>query len=67
MKYFNLFACCKMVKGTCRFIIIDLQRGVYETIPNDLYELVIENRGVSKDEIFMKKITTLLLMNILTF
>lgn len=56
-----------MVKGTCRFIIIDLQRGVYETIPNDLYELVIENRGVSKDEIFMKKITTLLLMNILTF
>jgi len=51
MKYFNLFACCKMVKGACRSVIIDLQRGIYEAIPNDLYELINENRGKSKEEL----------------
>jgi SPASM domain peptide maturase of grasp-with-spasm system len=51
MKYFKIFACCKIVRGAFRSVIIDLQRGVFETIPNDLFNIIFEKRGISEEEI----------------
>lgn len=42
--HLKLFASCKIIKGSNRSLIIDLQRETYTTIPNDLYNIL------SKDE-----------------
>ena len=39
-KYFVLFACCPLVKGSTRSIICDLQRNTYITVDNKLIELL---------------------------
>lgn len=54
MRYFKLFACCKIVKGACRSIIMDLQRNQSETIPNDLFDFIYYYSGQCKDEITTK-------------
>jgi SPASM domain peptide maturase of grasp-with-spasm system len=51
MKYFKLFACCKIVKGAKRSLIMDLQRGTFEAIPNDLFTFIVEHNRMSDVEI----------------
>lgn len=53
-KFFRLFACCKLIRGAIRSVIIDLQRGTYETIPSDLFEVIVNSYGLSLDEILLK-------------
>jgi len=43
---FKLHACCFPVKGAERSLIYDIQRGSYEFIPNDLYEMLINYNSV---------------------
>ena len=42
---FKLFANCIPVKGINRSTICDLQRGNYDFIPNDLYEILKFQEG----------------------
>jgi SPASM domain peptide maturase of grasp-with-spasm system len=44
-KTFVLFACCVPVRGACRSVLCDLQRGTAHFIPNGLYEILTEQRG----------------------
>lgn len=48
---FKLFANCILVKGISRSTICDLQRNDVRVIPNDLYDLLIENEGKTIIEI----------------
>lgn len=41
-KYLKLFACCIPVKGASISIICDLQRSSFHYIPNELYEILIQ-------------------------
>lgn len=42
-KYFKLFSCCIPVKGASISIICDLQRNEIFYIPNELYEILLNN------------------------
>ena len=44
-----LYSHCIPVKGAVRSVICDLQQGIYYFIPNDLYEILIENRVLDRD------------------
>ena len=48
---FSLFACCIPVRGARRSVICDLQRRTYRLIPNGLYEILSEHRGMTVEEI----------------
>lgn len=48
---FKLFANCILVKGVNQSTICDLQRNDVRVIPNDLYDLLIENEGKTIDKI----------------
>lgn len=51
VKFFKLFACCFIVKGATRAAIYDLQRGVFETIPLSLADLLNNHTNVSYNEL----------------
>ena len=40
---FQLFSCCKIVRGNNRSIVCDLQRDIYYPIPNILYDILDGN------------------------
>jgi len=46
-----LFSSCIPVKGFCRSLICDLQRGIFYFIPNGLYDLILTHSGKSKTDI----------------
>lgn len=48
---FELFANCVIVKGHNRSTICDLQRNDVRTIPNDLYDILIDHEGKTINEI----------------
>ncbi len=48
---FRLFANCIPVRGARRSTICDLQRHALHLIPNGLYDILIEHRGESLDEL----------------
>ncbi|MEZ4829728.1 MAG: grasp-with-spasm system SPASM domain peptide maturase [Bacteroidia bacterium] len=50
-KCFLLYASCVPVKGYARSIIADLQREQYLPVPNLLADILIQNRGISTEEI----------------
>lgn len=50
--HFKLYANCIPVKGASRSIICDIQRGKYNFITNDLYEILSEQSDLSINEIF---------------
>jgi SPASM domain peptide maturase of grasp-with-spasm system len=50
-KKLKLFACCIPVKGAERSIICDLQRHIYDFIPNDLFDILSLHDGKSLFEI----------------
>lgn len=50
-KYFKLFACCILVKGFTRSLICDIQRGVYHFIPNDLFDILNDNKDEEIEDI----------------
>jgi SPASM domain peptide maturase of grasp-with-spasm system len=52
--HFKLFACCIIVKGAKRSCINDLQRGVIDTIPNILYELLEKCMNWSLSEVLQE-------------
>lgn len=43
-KYIKLFACCIPVKGASISIICDLQRNNFHYIPNELYDILIQDK-----------------------
>ncbi len=45
--YFRLFANCILVKGALRSSICDIQRGLITLIPNDLHDLLTQNKNKS--------------------
>lgn len=49
-----LFSSCIPVKGAKKSIICDLQRNSYVAIPNDLYEILLNYRGLTIDQIKLK-------------
>jgi len=51
MKSLKLFACCIPVKGINRSVICDLQRGVFDFIPNILMEILVDFNGKTIDDI----------------
>lgn len=51
MRYFNLFSNILVVKGATRIIISDLQRSTSELYPLELYELIIELKTSSIENI----------------
>src|SRR3954471_9956524 len=48
---FRLFACCIPVKGASRSTICDLQRRSYYLIPNALFEMLVDFRDNTVEEI----------------
>lgn len=50
--YFLLFANCIPVKGIVRSGICDLQRGMFEAMPNTLYDILIDCETKSIKEIY---------------
>lgn len=50
--YFILFSCCIPVKGASRSTVCDLQRNMFQLIPNVLYEILTEHAGKSIQELF---------------
>ncbi len=48
-KIFKLFACCFVVKGARRAAIYDLQRGIFETIPLGLADILLSYKNASYD------------------
>ncbi|MBB5623581.1 SPASM domain peptide maturase of grasp-with-spasm system [Pedobacter cryoconitis] len=50
--HFKLYANCIPVKGASRSIICDIQRGRYNFITNDLYEILSEQSDLSINDIF---------------
>ena len=48
---FVLFACCIPVRGARRSVICDLQRQSWHFIPNGLYEILTERRGMTEARI----------------
>ena len=48
---FNIFACCILIKGSLRSIILDINRFNYQLIPNSLYEILTEHKDKSIEEI----------------
>jgi SPASM domain peptide maturase of grasp-with-spasm system len=44
---FMLFACCIAVRGARRSVVCDLQRQSWHLIPNGLYEILTERRGMT--------------------
>ncbi|TAH28628.1 MAG: grasp-with-spasm system SPASM domain peptide maturase [Cytophagales bacterium] len=50
-KYFKLFACCILVKGFTRSLICDIQRGIYHFIPNDLFDILNDNKDEEIEDI----------------
>lgn len=51
-KYMVLFACCLLVKGAVRSLIVDTQRETFHFIPNDLYDLLMEDINMPMDQIY---------------
>lgn len=51
LNYIKSFASCIPVKGAKRSLICDLQRGSYNFITNDLYDVLIQNDGKTLNEI----------------
>jgi SPASM domain peptide maturase of grasp-with-spasm system len=47
----KLFECCIPVKGPTKSIICDLQRNIYDVIPNTLYDFLIQYDGNTIAEI----------------
>lgn len=45
--YFILFGNCIPVKGAKRSIVCDLQRGTFDFIPNDLYNILVNFKNTS--------------------
>jgi SPASM domain peptide maturase of grasp-with-spasm system len=50
-KVFKLMQNCIPVKGVTRSLICDLQRNVFDIIPNDLYDILIAFEGKTKNEV----------------
>jgi SPASM domain peptide maturase of grasp-with-spasm system len=50
-KYFILYANCVPVKGAIRSCLCDLQRGEIKFIPNLLYDILIQGRKYSIDDL----------------
>jgi SPASM domain peptide maturase of grasp-with-spasm system len=48
---FKIFTCCILVKGYERSIICDIQRESIHTIPNDVYQMLVEYDGKTLQEI----------------
>jgi SPASM domain peptide maturase of grasp-with-spasm system len=48
---FVLFACCIPVRGARRSVVCDLQRQSWHLIPNGLYEILTERRGMTEAQI----------------
>lgn len=46
------FANCVPVKGYSRSAIYDLIRGKYKVIPNEMYDLLIEEEGKTRKQIY---------------
>jgi SPASM domain peptide maturase of grasp-with-spasm system len=51
---YKLYACCIPVKGSKRSVLMDLQRGGFIFIPNDLCDILIENEVIDKDLLQIK-------------
>lgn len=51
MKHFKLFSDCVSVKGSKRSTICDLRRNEYYLIPNDLYDIIIQNKAKNAEQI----------------
>ena len=49
--YFKLYACCIPVKGAARTVICDLQRTELQPVPNDLYDILVNYKDTSVDQI----------------
>jgi SPASM domain peptide maturase of grasp-with-spasm system len=49
--YFRLFACCGLVNGATRSVIVDTQRGHFDFIPNSLYTILMTYKNKSFNEI----------------
>ncbi|MFI5150825.1 MAG: grasp-with-spasm system SPASM domain peptide maturase [Bacteroidia bacterium] len=48
---FLLHSCCIPVKGYCRSIMYDLNRGSFSYIPNDMFNLLNTWNGYSKEDV----------------
>lgn len=51
-KYFHLYSCCYLTKGFKRSILIDTQRGGYNFIPNDLYDILTVHQNKTLYQIY---------------
>lgn len=52
--YFTLFSNCIIVKGHNRSIIADIQNGIFEFVPNDLFRLFKKSNQIDLKEIQKK-------------
>lgn len=52
--YYKLFACCMPVRGYVRSAVYDIQRKDYCFVPNDLCDILINEKNVSLDELRLK-------------
>jgi hypothetical protein len=53
-KFPVLFECNRLVKGSLRFIIVDLQRQSYVVIPNELAGVILDFKDNSLEDIYEK-------------
>jgi SPASM domain peptide maturase of grasp-with-spasm system len=51
-KYFKLFANCVPVKGALRSTICDINLNEFHLIPNDLFDLLVQERKLTIGELF---------------
>jgi SPASM domain peptide maturase of grasp-with-spasm system len=49
--YFRLFANCILTRGATRASVVDIQRSIVTLIPNDLYDILTENKNKSLEQI----------------
>jgi SPASM domain peptide maturase of grasp-with-spasm system len=49
MRYVNLYPCCDITKGKNRSCLYDFERGVFCSVPNYLYNIIINNHNVDYD------------------
>ena len=53
LKRLHLFSCIKLTKGVKRGVIIDLERGGFLLVPNDLIDFLIKNDGEKVEDVFL--------------
>lgn len=52
--YYKLFACCMPVRGYVRSAVYDIQRKDYCFVPNDLCDILINEKNISLNELKLR-------------